>query len=64
VTQYEIPEVNWLDELASALKKAKRGDAIIVSSVPRQALARLAAQKMGKSGLDIRVVDELDWPRH
>jgi hypothetical protein len=48
-----IPQRNWPEELVRALKEAKSGDIIVVSSEARQRLAERAMAQMGITGVTV-----------
>lgn len=53
MAEYAIPEVNWVYELTSALRKAVPGDTIVVGTQAQASLAETAAKRMSKTGLSI-----------
>ena len=55
VETYEIPDENWVSELGTALNAATGKDRIVVGNEAKAELARTAAGRMGKTGLEIVV---------
>lgn len=59
MTEYTIPAANWPDELSAALRQAVPGDTVIVRTEPMRLLAETEADRMGKTGLTIKIADKL-----
>ena len=60
MTERIIPAANWSDVLAAELRNAEPGDTIVVRTWPMQQLAESAAERMGKTGLTIKIAEKLD----
>lgn len=55
MSTHVVPAANWSDGLAEILRKAQRGDTIIVRSDAMRRLALGAAERMGRVGLTIEI---------
>jgi hypothetical protein len=55
MAEFVIPAANWADHLAAALRQANDGDTVVVRTGSMLSLAERAAERMGKTGVTLRV---------
>lgn len=59
MTEFKIPAVDWSDELSKALRAAEPGDVVLVRTEPMLRVAQSAAERMGKTGVTLKIADVL-----